>query len=106
MGGIWPDYGTPGAPSMDPYYMSAKDEAAMIAREDAADSIAATQAASTAAFLTARQAFVSAICMLDFPLGSPVVGYDLEDITATLDDWSKVEAPNEDAAMDAARDAA
>ena len=103
---IWPNYGSPGAPNLDPYYMDARLEAEIIAREDAADVLMATQAASTAAFLAARQAFIAAICMLDFPLGSPVVGYDIEDIMAHLDDWSKVNAASEDAAMELARDAA
>ncbi len=75
-------------------------------REAIADRLLATQASSTVAFLAARQAFIAAICMLDFPLGSPVIGYDIEDIMAHLDDWSKVNAASEDAAMELARDAA
>ena len=75
-------------------------------REAIADRLLATQAESTAAFVRGLAAFTGFVRTLDFPLGSPVVGYDIEDIMAHLDDWSKVNAASEDIAMELARDAA
>ena len=75
-------------------------------REAIAGRLMATQAESTAAFVKARDEFIKVWDSLDFPLGSPVIGYDIEDIMAHLDDWSKVNAASEDAAMELARDAA
>jgi hypothetical protein len=62
------------------------------------------QSEATIAFRDARNAFAAVYDKLHFPLGSPVQGYDLDDITAILADWIVLRDDDEDAAIDAAQD--
>jgi hypothetical protein len=49
--------------------------------------LAAQQAAATASFQEIVRNARAAIARLDFPLGSPARGYDLQDIEAELTAW-------------------
>ena len=47
------------------------------------------QETAAAKFFAAVQAFKERIGNLDFPLGCPVRGYDMDDITGQVDEWTK-----------------
>lgn len=55
--------------------------------ESAIGALLAEQATATAAFLVVVKTAQAAFAALHFPLGSPALGFDLEDITETLSDW-------------------
>ncbi len=61
---------------------------AQLRAEAVADRLLATQAASTATFQAIVLAAGTAIAALEFPLGCPADGYDLDDVTGTLADWA------------------
>ncbi len=75
-------------------------------RESIADGLIFAQTADVAVFLRALDVFKATVSGLEFPLGCPIVGYDKADVMAHLDDWTKIEEPSEDAAMDLAREVA
>lgn len=55
-------------------------------------------------FRAALAVFRRAVVALDFPLGSPVEGYGLDDLTDLLDQFAIPAAPDTDRAWDRARD--
>ncbi|MGD0110059.1 MAG: hypothetical protein ABSC06_39500 [Rhodopila sp.] len=60
---------------------------AQLRAEAAADRLLAEQSAVTAVFSAAIRTAIAAIEALEFPLGCPSAGFDLEDITATMSDF-------------------
>jgi hypothetical protein len=80
--------------------------AAQLRLEAAADRLLVRQAVSTEALGKLVERFRADFARLDFPLGSPVPGYALEDIDEHARDWVtlvRTPADLESAAMDAAR---
>jgi hypothetical protein len=73
-----------------------------------ADSLLAEQAGAAETFKRALQVFADAFDAMHFPLGSPVVGYDLQDINGIIADLMTLRYDNDyaDAAAYAAREAA
>ena len=79
---------------------------AQLRTEAGADRLLAEQTAATAAFKTALDTFAAAFDAMRFPLGSPVAGYDVQDINGVIADWMTLRHDCVDAANDAAREAA
>ena len=73
--------------------MSPYPTRAELRREAAADALFATQVESTDAFRAIVATAAAAIAALDFPLGCPAAGYDMEDVTGTLADWMQPAEP-------------
>ena len=94
------DFWNKGLPAMFNPYPAHAD----LVRERVANQYLAEQAASLAAFHAALKEFAAKVQALSFPLGSPVVGYDMEDISSFVDDWSQTRDGDETAAMDKARE--
>ena len=67
---------------MNPYPSRAE-----LRREAGADRLLAAQAVASESFRAIVAAAAAAIAALDFPLGCPAVGYDMEDVSGTLADW-------------------
>ena len=72
--------------------------------EAMAERMIALQNQSVETFRAARDAFAAVVAGLDFPLGSPIVGYDWEDVPAYLNDWARTVSPDETLAMEIARE--
>jgi hypothetical protein len=70
--------------------------------DSAIGALLAEQAAATAAFVAIVKTAQTGFAALHFPLGSPALGFDLEDITETLSDWqnAREEARLEETAED------
>lgn len=73
--------------------------------EMVADQLLTEQAADTAKYVAALRAFDAAISPLQFPLGSPVQGYDWKDILCHTADWRCLrDDPSERDAIEMARE--
>ena len=73
---------------MNPYPTRAE-----LRREAAADILFDAQATATDAFHAIVATARTAIAALEFPLGCPAAGYDMEDVTGTLADWMQPAEP-------------
>jgi hypothetical protein len=78
----------------------------LLREETLADSLLAEQAGATEAFKRTLQIFADAFDAMHFPLGSPVVGYDVQDINGFIADLMTLRHDFDDAAAYAARQAA
>jgi hypothetical protein len=67
---------------MNPYPTRAE-----LRREATGDALLAAQASATDAFRAIVATASAAIALLDFPLGCPAAGYDMDDVTGILADW-------------------
>lgn len=67
---------------MNPYPSRAE-----LRREYAIDALLADQAAATEAFHAIVATAAAGIAALEFPLGCPAAGYDMDDVTGILADW-------------------
>ena len=82
------------------YELSYADER----RANRVEAILGQQETATARLRSIALRAKAEIEALDFPLGSPVKGYDLEDVIAMLDDCAKPVEPDEQRAWDLVRE--